>query len=305
MSRPSIAGFLRDNEDEGLIQRVMSSEKVSIQVARNLLKAGKLGVGPGAKYVNGLPPAQGDAVADARGAASAAPPPRFDKKAAAQAMAMKLKKLQEEQEDAEDENIALLKKQQMAKKRIGIVRLGPVSARQEEVDPLKIKIAAMEAKREESLREAPVRQLTKPEDMQINQEAMAAIREIKAVVPQEELRKINKEQRQKRNNKNHKDEDSDDSEDNRARGNKRQRQPSPDDDRPVAASSSGSGSNLMSEKEAMAALKKGKKADVVRGSASAAQRIQREMAEWEGAKAKNPEFWKPPKFCLVLGSGRR
>lgn len=298
--RPSIAGFLRENEDEELIQRVMSQEHVSIQVARNLLKAGRLGVGPGAKYVGkdsggdpgGGPPEAGGgtptgSLRDFR-QAPGAPPPKFDKKKAALAMEEKLRKMQEDKEDEEESQFQNAKKAQMQKKRIGIGRLGPVSTREEEVDPLKIKIAAIEARRE-----------IEAEDRDDQEVEWKLPHEMQPQAPtQEELRKLNKEQRKR---KNQKDDDSEESGDERTWKDKRARADAPDANR----AGSSSGSNLMSEAEVQASMKRDKKRQVQRGSAGAAARIQREMAEWEQSKAKNPEFWKPPKFCLVLGSGRR
>merc|ERR1719506_3093823 len=109
---------------------------------------------------------------------------------------------------------------------------------------------------------------------------------------------MNREMQKKRRSA--RDEESQDSDEDRMYrregGNrKREREESPDGQQGGAASSSG-GSHLMSEAEVQARLKKGKKSDIQRGSVSAAARIQREMAEWEANKAKNPEFWKPPKF---------
>jgi len=295
----------------------MSQEHVSIQVARNLLKAGKLGVGPGAKYVGGAAASQAQdhsfresdqmeaaPVGSMRGnigGSTPGPPPKYDKKAAAQAMADKLRRIQEEEEEKEDLLAHKARKAQIAKKKmIGIGRLGPVSAREEEVDPLKIKIAALEARREEAIREKNEQQ---PDD---DADAYDDPRNapIPMIQPQEELRRLNKEQRKK---KQQRDEDSEEAEEHGPRWNKRQRSESPEEQQHRGgAASSGSGSNLMSEAEVQARLKRGKKGQVPqRGSASAAARIQREMAEWEQSKAKNPEFWKPPKFCLVLGSGRR
>lgn len=158
-NRLSISGFLRADENEEKIQRVMISEGVSIQVARNLLKAGKLGVGPAAKIAQGGQPAENKRFRDEwkKDVPSEPsrdrhkPPPKPDKKAAAQAMAEKLKKLEEEQE--EQELLAeKAKKDQLAKKRAGMISLGPVSTRSEQVDPFKLKEKAELAKREEEER---------------------------------------------------------------------------------------------------------------------------------------------------------
>lgn len=316
----SIAGFLRENEDEELIQRVMTSEKVSIQVARNLLKAGKLGVGPGAKYVGGGGSrggdqfSEGDRIVDtSRGLDGRAPPPTMNKKAAAQLMAEKLRKIQEEAEEKEDEAAAFAKKAQAKKKatmRIG--SLGVVSAREEEVDPLKVKISAIEARRDDD-REKEVRQDKEYDYSQPTYKAPAEM----FGKNQDELRKLNRDERKKKSKRDRDgDEESDDDRVHNPRTKRTKKTPDdlyqnctrpleePQTAQPAASSSSGS-NHLMSEAEALASMKKGRKNNVERGSASAAARIQRELAEWERDKAKNPEFWKPPKFCLVLGSGRR
>merc|ERR1712194_7692 len=98
--RPAISGFLREHEDERKILAVMASEHVSIQVARNLLKAGKLGVGPAAKIAQGGPPPEREWEKDISFASKRANaplddgprelPPKRDKKAAERAMAEKL-----------------------------------------------------------------------------------------------------------------------------------------------------------------------------------------------------------------------
>lgn len=352
--RPSIAGFLRENEDEALIQRVMASEHVSIQVARNLLKAGKLGVGPGAKYVGPGAVGSSDSSDRDRGGGRReweprdsraprefndprdkdpslrAPPPKFDRKSAAQAMAEKLKKLQEEQEEQEDELAQQKRKQVMARKqgKIGIAKLGPVSAREEEVDPLKIKIAAIKAREAEAPEDKDQKEGEEEDDDNYDyvpdgqgpryERAFEAPR----VATQDELRRQHKEERKKKRQlsanemKQRGDADGHDSEDERPWKRPRANEGPGDQNKGSgkgAASSSGGGGGggggssggLMSEAEARKMIHAGKKNDVARGSIGAAARIQKELAEWERDKAKNPEFWKPPKFCLVLGSGRR
>lgn len=71
------------------------------------------------------------------------------------------------------------------------------------------------------------------------------------------------------------------------------------------ASASGS---LMSEAQVMAMMKKDrntekkKGGESSRGSIRAKTRIQKEMQEWERAKANNPEFWKAPQFALCYSA---
>merc|ERR1712025_720443 len=72
---------------------------------------------------------------------------------------------------------------------------------------------------------------------------------------------------------------------------------SSDQEKPAGAASN----HLMSEAQAVAMLKKQRTTSPVRGSMRAQSRIKKEMQAWESAKLKNPEYWKPPKFCQVLG----
>lgn len=72
----------------------------------------------------------------------------------------------------------------------------------------------------------------------------------------------------------------------------------------LPANSAGS---LMTEAQAKAMMRKKRRTNnsPVRGSARAQSRIQKERVEWETAKQNNPEYWKAPKFCQVLGKGTR
>lgn len=302
MSRPSISGFLRENENEARIQQVMQQEGVSIQVARNLLKGRSLGVGPGNKDKLEQS-APGRAGIDPGGALPG-PPPKMDKKAAERAMALKLKKLQEEEEEREDLEQKKKKAELLRKRSQGVIRLGPVSAREEQVDPLKIKVAAEQARREEEARrQEELREMQERQQMVQQQQGSAgSSAEPRSKHAADAARRFVEEE-PGRKKKRARAAEGDDSDEERVAPQKKGRAPSPVPDERKAASSSGDG--LMTEAEARALVKKNKTSEIQRGTGKAKERIQREMQEWEQSKAKNPEFWKPPKFCLVLGSGRR
>lgn len=300
--RPSISGFLRSNENEARIQEVMQQEGVSIQVARNLLKGRSLGVGPGNKdklgELQSPPPRGGLDTGSLPG-----PPPKMDKKAAERAMAMKLKKMQEEEEEKEDIEAKKKKAELLRKRSQGVIRLGPVSAREEQVDPLKIKVAAEQARREEEARrQEELRQMQERQQIaqQQQQASAGSSSEPRNKHAADAARRFVEEEPGRKKRK-HREAEGDDSDEER--GMKKGRALSPPPDERKAASSSGDG--LMTEAQAMALVKKNKTSEIQRGTGKARERIQREMQEWEQSKAKNPEFWKPPKFCLVLGSGRR
>merc|ERR1711957_344940 len=58
----------------------------------------------------------------------------------------------------------------------------------------------------------------------------------------------------------------------------------------------------MSESQVLKMMNRKKKfGSPGRGKESTKKRIAKEMEEWESAKQNNPEYWKPPKFCQVLG----
>merc|ERR1711972_201415 len=116
-----------------------------------------------------------------------------------------------------------------------------------------------------------------------------------------EIAKVFLEEDKKKRKRKHGD-DGEESDEEKAAGSKKPLGLSPPR---TESKGSGSSDGLMTEAEAQALMRKNKTTDVKRGTTHAAERIKREMAEWEQSKAKNPEFWKPPKFCLVLGSGRR
>merc|ERR1712194_634657 len=81
----------------------------------------------------------------------------------------------------------------------------------------------------------------------------------------------------------------------------KKKKPAPEEDDDDSEPEPAEGS-VMSESQVRKMMQKRKRGGSPgRGSNAAKARIQKEQEEWESAKQNNPEYWKPPKFCQVLG----
>lgn len=329
-----LAAFLRPGESEDALAHIMQTEKVTLPVARNLLKMRTLGVGmnagpnPRLADERGFP---GDRFRKSGG-------PRLDgedendfmerereRKAKARALAKKVQRLQEEEEQEEEARQEKLRRDKRGKISIGISRLGPVMAREEHVDPLPAQKlpephAEDDEEDDEDARDQDRVPLDPKERARLVQLQQAAIQAERERLRREREQTQHHDTRKRRLQGVFQAEESEDSADdpkNPKRKDavprqKRARSGSPDsesDGRPRGSGGSrgggGGASSLMSEDQIVAMMKKNKVTGATRGTMRAKERLHREQKEWEIAKQKNSEYWKPPKHCLVVGKAER
>jgi len=177
----------------------------------------------------------------------------------------------------------------------GIKSLGPVETRQEEVDPLG--------------RDVPPVAPDLPDDQQEEDDPVGESRQekMRRLLQQDKDTKPRKKRRRKGKDA-----------DGRSGESDREGADGPREDSPPPQGgsifdlkqgrASASGGSLMSEAQVMAMMKGDRKrSGGERGSIRAKTRIQKEMQEWERAKANNPEFWKAPQFalCYSAETGKR
>lgn len=299
-------------ERQEQIERLMEDRGVSEPVARNLLKFAALGIGPlvdegvAERYGVGRGGRhnKSSASSDSRREQSRRPlPVQNDVTATDLQAAKKAKLLQQEtllraqeaareQELAEEEQARQERMQKARRGVSGIARLGPVLAREEQVDPLPTKLAAAAVPPQD-----PEPNPLLAEEDKSNAGWMATASNAKPKQgtgrPDEAKRKTKKKRKKRRGN-----EDSDDSESDRSRsrsrrGKGRSRSRSGNEDGGVR-------NGLMSEAEVLRRMNLEEKS--TRGSLRAKSRIQKEIEVWEAAKRSNKEYWRPPRHCLCFAS---
>jgi len=300
-------------ERQEQIERLMEDRGVSEPVARNLLKFAALGIGP--LVEEGVTERYGvhrggrhnksSASSDSRRDQSRRPlPVQNDVTATDLQAAKKAKLLQQEthlraqeavreQELAEEEQARQEKMQKKRRGVSGIARLGPVMARDEQVDPLPTKILNPAPPLD------PEPDPLVAEDYKSNAGGLGATASNAkpkqgAGRPDEAKRKPKKKRKKRRGGV----EDSDDSESDRSRsrsrrGKGRSRSRSANED-------GGARNGLMSEAEVLRRMNLEEKS--TRGSLRAKSRIQKEIEVWEAAKRSNKEYWRPPRHCLCFAS---
>jgi len=292
------------------LERVMASTGCSEPVARNLLKYGKLGIGPLAQ-----PQAherEGDRSGGDGGARSfkdrpRQSPPRQQERTAASALAEKKRRLreqeerlreQEEQREREVEAEEKARREEQARKRAGLTRLGPVLARQEEVDPLQpvqVEAAGLDADEEEDSDEGADAAGKDRADAHAKQKGDKKRGQADATAAG---RRPGKKKRRRRRG------GVSEGSSEEGAGEAEEAGEDPERGRPRdSGSSAASASSLMTEAQVLEMMGKDRKTK--RGSLRAKSRIQREMEEWESAKRENPEFWKAPKFSLCYSAETR
>uniref|UniRef100_A0A7S4TAY5 Uncharacterized protein n=1 Tax=Alexandrium monilatum TaxID=311494 RepID=A0A7S4TAY5_9DINO len=306
MSRALTVYSKRRDEDSpdvvAQLERVMASTGCSEPVARNLLKYGKLGIGPLAQPQAHERDAERQMLRD-RARQS---PPRQPERTAAGALAEKKRRLreqeerlrqQEEEREREVEAEEKARREEQARKRAGLTRLGPVLARQEEVDPLQqVPVQALPPEEEDDNSEDAKNETDK--DRAAAQGKQKGDKKRGQPGQAEPGRRPGKRKRRRRRGGASEsseeggeggEEDGEDADRGRAR---------------EGGSSLGAASSLMTEAQVLEMMgKEGRKHK--RGSLRAKSRIQREMEEWESAKRENPEFWKAPKFSLCYSAETR
>eukprot|EP00746_Dinoflagellata_sp_MGD_P165253 gnl/MRDRNA2_/MRDRNA2_94414_c0_seq1.p1 gnl/MRDRNA2_/MRDRNA2_94414_c0~~gnl/MRDRNA2_/MRDRNA2_94414_c0_seq1.p1 ORF type:complete len:331 (+),score=97.32 gnl/MRDRNA2_/MRDRNA2_94414_c0_seq1:158-1150(+) len=305
-------------EDER-IAAIMKAEGCTAPVAKNMLKFAKLGIGP----VPG-------------GAQEKKPidlPFSKTKDRKAELMAAERRQREMEEQDDEPDLGAFLgggKKKPArpvaSKQEGGLARLGPVLARQEEVDPL-LEPSTFEDRRrkadadmyEEADRQKRAQQRRddearlersryQDEGSDVDYDSLPTRfpteKEKKKSAQQQQQPEEGRRRRKKRKDRRKRgrdweDENGDEDEppqDRRSAKEKsmsRSRSPSPEAPQPSKGS-------LMSEAEILKVMRHGKKKS--RHSDHAHDRIQKELNEWEARKQENSEFWKAPKFCLCYSA---
>lgn len=273
-----------------VLARVMASQGCSEPVARNLMKYGKLGIGPLAGEGEGERKSK-DRDQGKRESTMytdvdrkvVAPTDRKNRLREIERKAAEAAALAEEEMEKEE----TAKREERMRKRSSIIRLGPVMAREEKVEPFAKK---KEADGQPSdLEDALAKEL---EERRIRAESLAK-KETEKRRLQEESRRQGKKKKKRRRGRDGDAEDDEDGSEEEDRGD----EPSPGADR----SKTNSSGSLMTEDEVRAMVNKGRHKSE-RGSARAQARIQKEKNEWETAKASNAEFWKAPKFCLCYSA---
>lgn len=286
----------------------MADRGVSEPVARNMLKSATLGIGPlvqegiADRYLKDVRPS----ALSIRDRHEKRPPdrdmflaPAPDFKAAKrqkmreQEALLKAQEEARENEIAEEEQMRKDRQKQKASRSVpGIAKLGPVLAREEEIDPLPPKPdrASDPFDPEEELPLPPPE--PEPRSVQILANKKPGGH------PDESRRKPKKKNRRRRRGP----DDSDSSAPDRggrsrsrgraggSAGGARGRSPSNSRDK--------NANGLMSEAEVRRRIGLEKKSG--RGSERAKQRIQKEQEAWEEAKKNNKEYWRPPKHCLCF-----
>jgi len=315
-----------DPEQDERIAAIMKAEGCTAPVAKNMLKFAKLGIGP---VPSGMEKKPADLPVSSP----------YDRKAAM--MEREKKQRQMEEDDSEPDLGAFLggaqkkvggpKTPGSAKQGIGMARLGPVLARQEEVDPLfdsttfeeRRRKAEEEQKKEEDRKqraqhrreeEARLSNRSKwgsheDEGSDVDYESLPqrfpTEKDKKKVAqqqqPEEGRRRRKKRKDRRKRGRDWEDENEDDDEgphDRRAAKERsvsrsRSRSGSPEPMQPSKGS-------LMSEEQILKTMKRRPKSS--RNAEHAQDRIQKELKEWEARKQENSEFWKAPKFCLCFSA---
>lgn len=195
-----------------------------------------------------------------------------------------------EQELAEEEQARQEKMQKARRGVSGIARLGPVLAREEQVDPLPTKLVTSAGSAQDPEQAPPMTE----EDKSNAGRLVAAKPKPGTGRPDEVKRKTKKKRKKRRGGI----DDSDDSGSDRSRsrsrrGKGRSRSRSGNEDGGVR-------NGLMSEAEVLRRMNLEEKS--TRGSLRAKSRIQKEIEVWEAAKRSNKEYWRPPRHCLCFAS---
>jgi len=303
------------------IEAIMQSQGCSEPVARNLLKYGKLGIGPlaGGSGGGNNRIQDGDWLRDSyrrdqeKNEKRRPPPPKIEIKAV-MTHAEKKQRLRDQEErlrmelEQREREQEELNRKDTKKKVAGLERLGPVMARSSEVDPLQPLISVQEMLAQKQVEQQEGKEdgddekkedHEHPEEKMEEDLAMRRFEEKKRTPQDEAARRQNQGRKKKRRRKGYDDESS--SEAATAQGRTRSESDEERDARSGAARSSSAGSSLMTEAEVKAMMNK-ERPKAARGSVRTKSRIQKEMAEWESAKADNAEFWKAPKFCLCYSA---
>lgn len=300
-------------ERQEQIERLMEDRGVSEPVARNLLKFAALGIGPlieegvAERYgVNrGGRNSKAAASSDSRREHSRRPlPVQNDVTATDLQAAKKAKLLQQEtllraqeaarEQELAEEEAARQEKMQKARRGVsGIARLGPVLAREEQVDPLPTKLVTKEPPPDNE----PAPPVTEEDNSNAGRFGATAsnAKPKQSTGRPDETKRKGKKKRKKRRGGN---DDSDDSGSDRSRsrsrrGKGRSRSRSANEDGGVR-------NGLMSEAEVLRRMNLEEKS--TRGSLRAKSRIQKEIEVWEAAKRSNKEYWRPPRHCLCFAS---
>mmetsp|Transcript_15829 Transcript_15829/g.43296 ORF Transcript_15829/g.43296 Transcript_15829/m.43296 type:complete len:323 (+) Transcript_15829:131-1099(+) len=293
------------------VERVMAAQGCSEPVARNLLKYAKLGIGPLAQQAAKDKDPQREM--DREWEMTRHLPPRLDRKAAARAAEERLRE-REEQEEAEERLQELKRKEERGRRSTGVQRLGPVLAREEEVDPLAVipeaKQMALEKRTlQQAFEMRSVAFANRREDVDSSRPGAASEAtfkdsedgdhvavQAKQAAHAEKIRAQAEEERRRKAKKKRGRGKSEDSDRERASRHEKMQSASPDTD-----DEQGRGS-LMSEAQVRKMMNKERGTKRERGSVRAQTRIQREMEEWESRKSQNPEFWKAPQFALCYSA---
>eukprot|EP00928_Gymnodinium_smaydae_P015500 TRINITY_DN15730_c0_g3_i1.p1 TRINITY_DN15730_c0_g3~~TRINITY_DN15730_c0_g3_i1.p1 ORF type:complete len:349 (+),score=56.85 TRINITY_DN15730_c0_g3_i1:75-1121(+) len=322
------------------LERIMSTTGCSEPVARNLLKYGKLGIGPLSSAPTHFPDGsrppgfcQGGGREDDERRAVAA---REEKKRKLQQAEARLRELQEKQE-REDEEIRRKEDHTNARKNVGLARLGPVLAREEKVDPLQ-KVAVSRPSSENEDDEEHVEQGATFCSSRCS-EVAAMGNTLKRSLVDDSSRRQGKKKKKRRKRDDTSDASSARSADETrprasskaagaastvssagtATGREMRRSRVESSESPArgesgrvggASSSHGcvstSSGSLMTEAQVLAMMGKASKDKKShRGSMRAKSRIQKEMEEWEKSKKDNPDYFKPPKFALCYSGETR
>lgn len=264
--------YLQPGEDPDELQDIMESEGVTLPVARNMAKMRRLGLGSRSTPKPRQPPSIRQSRVPAERPYSPERP-AVEKKGSKATMADLF-------EGSGPQKPAPAKKIQS--RSLGIESVGMVQSRPQEVDPF-----AQPLPRQKPDKEEEEVELEDPNEriarMQKLQEDLQAAREkMKQLKRKRGLHTASQER-----------DDSD-----RSESPARHFKEYPD---PVSqpSGSSGSSGKMMSEAEVVAMMSSRKHTE--RGSERTQKRIQKEQRAWEAAKRSNPEYWKAPKFCQVLG----
>lgn len=287
----------KDPEVDHVMERMGCSEPV----ARNMLKMRKLGLGPLATNADGTEEIRRS-------------PPRIAAGAAIQAD--KKRRLQEqEQRLREQEEFALFERVEKAPKQTrqvaGMVRLGPVSKRDEQVDPLEKKALVPEPVEEETVEEREQQERLKEMADKAKLDALEKRQQFERDAEEARRRQGKKKKRKRRGDVDAPSDESDVLQDEQMREvkavpkasvgvHKKARSPSPARDSSQKANSSQQSNGLMTEEEILARMGKEKKTE--RGSYRAKSRIQKEWEEWERQKANSAEYNKAPRFALCFSA---
>lgn len=306
------------NEDKKKITKVAEIAGCSDPVARNLMKYAKFGIGPLAG-VDGNPStsssvggAQSLVTMERLPARIAAPNETIagDKKSRMRDLERKLKE-EEAARDQEEEAQALEQREKAMKRRkggkIGMMSLGLVLKREEEVDPFAKTAVEESAPAEPAQPEPPA----PPVDEDAPPSAPKRFTERYQPPPPPPAYKPKKDKKRKKTDARDSSSDSD-RPPRPGRGNPSVSSGPPPDGGSAARSAtsaasaargSSGGAGLMSEAEIVRKMREGASGDTrKRGSMAAKLRIHKEQQEWESRKADNEEFWKAPKFALCYSA---